>query len=123
MRSGGRRYLMRSPDAVQHERLRSGASLIRGLARFEKAGPRLCPSTRPSPRKRGEGEESHNRLAADVDRLLDFQQHADAGLGAGVGLLARQELGEDRLAHRPRVVQFDLAEETQEATLQHAVAL
>ena len=77
-----------------------------------------APST--AERKGGEGEESHNRLAADIDCLVDLNQHADAGLRANMGLLARQQLGKNRLAHGPALVQLDAAKETQEATLQHA---
>jgi hypothetical protein len=71
-------------------------------------------------RKGGEGEGSHNRVAADIDCLVDLHQHADAGLRANMGLLARQQLGKNRLSHGPALVQFDATKEAQEATLQHA---
>src|SRR5262245_56722462 len=82
--------------------------------------PRECAPRRtrsaPEARKfRSAAGRSHDRLAADVDRLFNFYQHADPGLGAGVSLLARQQLREDRLAHRPGLVQLDRTEEAQEA--------
>ena len=40
-----------------------------------------------------------------------------------MGLLARQQLGKNRLVQRTALVQFDAAEKTQEAALQNAVAL
>src|SRR6185312_3104497 len=78
--------------------------------------PRECAPqrTRSTPKDSAAAGRSHDRLAADVDRLFDFYQHADPGLGAGVSLLARQQLREDRLTHRPGLVQLDRAEESQE---------
>src|SRR5262245_54715066 len=82
--------------------------------------PRECAPRRtrsaPEARKfRSAAGRSHDWLAADVDRLFDSDQHTDASLGAGVSLLARQQLCEDRFTHRPALVQLDRAEETQEA--------
>src|SRR5262249_58608006 len=70
-----------------------------------------------------EERSSRQRLAADVARTLDLDQHADALVGAVMGLLARRELLEDRLAYRPALVQLGGAEEAQKARVEHAVAL
>src|SRR5262249_41166301 len=79
--------------------------------------PRECAprKTRSTPEDSAAASRSHDRLAANVERLFDFYQHADPGLGAGLRLLARQQLCEDRLAHRPGLVQLDRSEEAQEA--------
>src|SRR5215510_1381718 len=82
--------------------------------------PRECAPRRtrsaPEARKfRSAAGQSHDRLAADVNRLFDSDQHTDSGLGAGVSLLARQQFCEDRLAHRPGLVQLDRPEDAQEA--------
>src|SRR6185295_4702532 len=66
---------------------------------------------------------SHERLSANIDRFVDLDQHADAGFGAGVGLLAWQQAGENSFAHGAAVMQFGAAEEPQETALEHAIAL
>lgn len=99
------------PDSV-HSRARGNPAFLYGLP----IGP-------GSPRSRGRTALRPQRLAADVGRLGDLDQHADALVGAQVLLLALGELGEDRLAHRAALVQRGGAEEAQEARLHLAVAL
>src|SRR5262245_5476736 len=85
------------------------------MQRPRECGPRRTRSAPEASKLRSAASRSHDRLAADVDRLFDSDQHTDSGLGAGVSLLARQQLCEDRLAHRPALVQLDRTEEAQEA--------
>src|SRR5262249_9146482 len=66
---------------------------------------------------------SRQRLAADIGRARDLHQHADAGIGANMGLLARQQQVEDLLVDRAALVQLDGAVEAQESGVEHAVAL
>src|SRR6476469_11237634 len=66
---------------------------------------------------------SHERRSVNIYRFVDLDQHADAGFGAGVGLLAWQQAGENSVAHGAAVMQFGAAEEPQETALEHAIAL
>jgi CheY-like chemotaxis protein len=65
----------------------------------------------------------HDRLAADVLRPLDSDQHADAGIGALMLLFALGELGEDRFADFAALMQLRRPVESQDAGIEHAVAL
>src|SRR5271154_3932325 len=63
------------------------------------------------------------RLAANVGGTLDLDQHADAGVGADMGLFARQKEIEYGVTDGPAVVQFGMAVESQKARVENAVAL
>jgi len=47
---------------------------------------------------------SRQRLTSDIGRMIDPDQYADAGVGAHMGLLPRQQQLEDRVAHWPGLV-------------------
>src|SRR5215203_33705 len=64
-----------------------------------------------------------DRLAAQVGGAVDPDQHADAGVGADMLLLALGELCEDRVVDRSGLVQLRGAPEAQEAGVEHLVAL
>src|SRR5258708_16431509 len=66
---------------------------------------------------------SGQRLAPNVGGTLDLDQHADAGVGADMGLFARQEQIEYGVTDGPAVVQFGPAVEAQKARVENAVAL
>ncbi len=63
------------------------------------------------------------RLAANIDGFLDLEQRANASVGANMGLLARQKLGENRVVNGSALVQLDAAEEAQETAFEDAVTL
>src|ERR1700685_882158 len=62
-------------------------------------------------------------LAPNIGGAFDLDQHADAGVGADMGLFARQEQIEYGVVDRPAVVQFGTAVESQKARVENAVAL
>src|SRR5579862_5740658 len=66
---------------------------------------------------------SGQRLTPNIAGTLDLDQHADAGVGADMGLLARQQQIEYGVVDRPALVQFGTPVEPQEAGVENAVAM
>src|SRR5580704_6675999 len=67
--------------------------------------------------------QSRQRLAPNIRGTLDLDQHADAGVGADMGLLAWQEQIEDGVTDRPALVQLGRSVESQKARVENTVAL
>ena len=58
---------------------------------------------------------SGQRLAPNIGGALNLDQHADAGVGADMRLLARQEQIEYGIMNGPALVQFGVSVESQKA--------
>ena len=66
---------------------------------------------------------SGQRLAPNIGGTLDLDQHADAGVGADMGLFARQQQIEYGVTDGTALVQLGVAVESQKAGVENAVAL
>src|SRR5580700_3381291 len=66
---------------------------------------------------------SGQRFAPNIGGSFDLDQYADAGVGADMGLFARQQQIEYGVVDRPALVQFGTPVESQKTRVENAVAL